>query len=159
MKKEDFFEVLGELDDDIVSGAKAPIQKKSNWKIWGAMAACLCLAAAAAAVFFHVQGMRSSASTPMGQGCFNAIVIDIADDTILVKCIKNDYGDIPMGDIPVGAEVEVSLNTLSSVEVPSLKMEDRIRVLYMGANTDTSPVTLRDTVSIFLLDENGVPIV
>lgn len=42
MKKEDFFEVLGELDDDIVKGAKAPVKKKMNWKIWGA-AACLCL--------------------------------------------------------------------------------------------------------------------
>lgn len=154
MKKEDFFEVLGELDDDIVSGAKAPIQKKLNWNIWGTVAACLCLAAAAAAVFFHLQGMRSSASTPMGQGYFNAIVIDIADDAILVECIKNFYGDIP-----VGAEVEVSLNTLSTEEIPPLQIEDHIRVLYMGANTDTSPVTLKDTISIFLLDKNGVPVI
>ena len=43
MKKEDFFEVLGELDDDIVKGAKIPMKKKMNWKAWGAMAACLCL--------------------------------------------------------------------------------------------------------------------
>ena len=45
MKKEDFFEVLGELDDDIVKGAKMIMKKKANWKIWGAMAACLCLIA------------------------------------------------------------------------------------------------------------------
>lgn len=43
MKKEDFFEVLGELDDDIVKGAKTSMKKKMNWKAWGAMAACLCL--------------------------------------------------------------------------------------------------------------------
>lgn len=137
-----------------MSGAKAPIQKKSNWKIRGAMAACLCLAIAAAAVYFHVQGMYGSASTPMGQGYFNAVVIEIADDTILVKCIKNDCGDIP-----VGAEVEVSLNTLSSEKIPPLQVEDHIRVVHMGANADTAPVTLQDTISIFLLDENGVPIV
>lgn len=43
MRKEDFFEVLGELDDDIVKEAKSPI-KKSNRKVWGTMAACLCFA-------------------------------------------------------------------------------------------------------------------
>lgn len=43
MRKEDFFEVLGELDDDIVKGAKITMKKKMNWKAWGAMAACLCL--------------------------------------------------------------------------------------------------------------------
>ena len=43
MRKEDFFEVLGELDDDIVKGAKITMKKKMNWKAWGAMAAYLCL--------------------------------------------------------------------------------------------------------------------
>lgn len=43
MKKEDFFEVLGKLDDDIVKGAKATVKKKMNRKAWGAVAACLCL--------------------------------------------------------------------------------------------------------------------
>ena len=45
MRKEDFFEVLGELDDDILKGAKTPVKKKVNWKVWGTMAACLVLAA------------------------------------------------------------------------------------------------------------------
>ena len=43
MRKEDFFEVLGDLDDDIVKGAKTTMKKKMNWKAWGTMAACLCL--------------------------------------------------------------------------------------------------------------------
>lgn len=50
MRKEDFFEVLGELDDDIVKGAKTPMKKKMNWKAWGTMAACLCLVVAAIAI-------------------------------------------------------------------------------------------------------------
>ena len=50
MKKEDFFEVLGELDDDIVKGAKTIMKKKMNWRPWGAMAACLCLVVVAAAL-------------------------------------------------------------------------------------------------------------
>ena len=35
MRKEDFFEVLGELDDDIVKGAKTIMKKKAYWKVWG----------------------------------------------------------------------------------------------------------------------------
>ena len=45
MKKEDFFEVLGELDDNIVKGAKTHMKKKLNWKVWSGMAACLALVA------------------------------------------------------------------------------------------------------------------
>lgn len=48
MTKEDFFEVLGELDDDLVKGAKMPVKADTNGKIrkpgwlkWGAVAACL----------------------------------------------------------------------------------------------------------------------
>ncbi len=47
MRKEDFFEVLGELDDDIVKGAKITMKKdkdkKPIWAKWGALAACLAL--------------------------------------------------------------------------------------------------------------------
>ena len=43
MRKDDFFEILGELDDDIVKGAKTTMKKKLNWKVWGTMAVCLCL--------------------------------------------------------------------------------------------------------------------
>lgn len=52
MRKEEFFEVLGELDDDMVKEAKAPMKRKVNWKVWSAMAACLAVAFIAGAVFF-----------------------------------------------------------------------------------------------------------
>ena len=52
MKKEDFFEVLGELDDDIVKGAKTTMKKK-NWKTWGAAAACLVLVLTVGVFVFH----------------------------------------------------------------------------------------------------------
>lgn len=50
MRKEDFFEVLGELEDDMVNGAKAA-GRKTNWKVWSAVAACLCLVVGAAALW------------------------------------------------------------------------------------------------------------
>ncbi len=45
MRKEDFFEVLGELDDDIVKGAETPVKKKISRKVWGTMAACIAVIA------------------------------------------------------------------------------------------------------------------
>lgn len=45
MKKEDFFELLGELDDDLVKGAELTMKKKINRKVlYGAVAACLVVA-------------------------------------------------------------------------------------------------------------------
>ena len=46
MRKEDFFEVLGELDDDFVKGAVSPSKKNITWKTAGTMAACLAVVAA-----------------------------------------------------------------------------------------------------------------
>lgn len=44
MRTEDFFEILGELDDRLVEEAGVPVGKKRNWKIMGTMAACITLA-------------------------------------------------------------------------------------------------------------------
>ncbi len=55
MRKEDFFEVLGELDDDIVKGAETIMKKKMNWKIWGTMAACLTLVFSIGALFINTR--------------------------------------------------------------------------------------------------------
>ena len=59
MRKEDFFEVLGELDDDIVEGAKIPMKVSKNnivvkhgWIKWASAAACFCLILTAAMVTF-----------------------------------------------------------------------------------------------------------
>lgn len=45
MKKEELFQVFGELEDDIVREAETPKKRKPGWRLWGTMAACLCLAA------------------------------------------------------------------------------------------------------------------
>lgn len=62
MKKEDFFEVLGELDDDIVKGAKTSMKKKINWRVWGTIAACFCLVA----VLVFVSNNNLSPKNPDG---------------------------------------------------------------------------------------------
>lgn len=64
MKKEDFFEVLGELDDDIVKGAKTTMKRKMNWKAWGAMAACLCLLVGTTAILWKNNSPAGGSSIP-----------------------------------------------------------------------------------------------
>lgn len=59
MKKEYLFEVIGELDDDIVKGAKTPmkVKKQTIWKSIGAMAACLCLVLCGTFMFDNQQSV------------------------------------------------------------------------------------------------------
>lgn len=64
MKKEDFFEVLGELDDNIVKGAKTSMKKKINWRVWGTMAACFCLIG----TIVFVSLIQSPQKNPGGDG-------------------------------------------------------------------------------------------
>jgi len=40
VRKEDFFEVLGDLDDDLVKEARAPMKKNMNRNVWRTVAAC-----------------------------------------------------------------------------------------------------------------------
>lgn len=55
MKVEDFCEILGDIDESYVEQAKTDRKaKRSGWMKWGAMAACLCLIAAGAAVVFQL---------------------------------------------------------------------------------------------------------
>ena len=60
MRKEDFFEVLGELDDDIVKGAA--MKRKRDRRVWGAIAACLCLVVGAAALLQRDEGISDPVS-------------------------------------------------------------------------------------------------
>lgn len=93
MKTEEFFEVLGEIDDDIVKDAQSLIKKNTNGKVrkiswvkWGAIAACLCLAISGAAAA-HQSGMFRAPAHPADADADgnNTITPAIEDDAI------NDY--------------------------------------------------------------------
>lgn len=105
---------------------------------------------------YHVDGKErgTQAEMPAGQGYFNAVVIEVSTDSILVECT-----DSFLGEIAVGSKVEVSTDNISSEEVPELKAGDNIRILYIGEITGTDTLVLEKTVSIFLLDENNEVIV
>ena len=147
---------MDNIDDDLISGAieyENKRAKKNNWLKWGAMAACLCLIVIGAFVAPGLIGDQN-VEQPLGQGFFNATVIEIENETVIVECIES-----MQGEISVGSKVQISTNTVSSETVPELEVGDNIRVLYIGKTTEGNTVVLKDTISIFLLDEKGEPIV
>ena len=147
---------MDNIDDDLISGAieyENKRAKKNNWLKWGAMAACLCLIVIGAFVAPGLIGDQN-VEQPLGQGFFNATVIEIENETVIVECIES-----MQGEISVGSKVQISTNTVSSEAVPKLEVGDNIRVLYIGKTTEGNTVVLKDTISIFLLDEKGEPIV
>lgn len=131
--------------------------KHSKWAMWGAFAACLCLVVGVF-IMTHIQTGQEQpgVESPAGQGCFNATVIEITDDSILVEC----YDSI-VGGISVGKKIQVSTNNISSERVPNLKLGDNIRILYIGnvSENEKELLILENTISIFLLDENGEVII
>lgn len=65
MRKEEFFDILGSLESDIVEEAEKPVKKKINWKICGATAACLVLIFAVGTAALHRQRDRGIATGPV----------------------------------------------------------------------------------------------
>ena len=77
MKKEDLFEVLGELDDDIVKGAMTPMKKKVNWKMlrMSAVAAVLAVVLIIPVAAYAVETVRYNAAVAY----LKDLGIDVAD--------------------------------------------------------------------------------
>ncbi len=153
-------------------------QSKSNnkraWVKWGAMAACgVVVVGITIPALNRDKGWTQEANeavlenditegkpeteegeeaeVPAGQGYFNANIIEIYDDFLLVECTE-----AMLGGIETGSRIKVEArNTLSDEKVPNLKVGDSIRVLYIGDITSEDVLALENTVSIFLLNEHG----
>jgi len=81
VRKEDFFEVLGNLDDDIVKGAKTPMEKQFSWKIWGTMAACLVLVCMLTIHFISLNNDGEATS----QGVADVAPMVYVNDTLYIQ--------------------------------------------------------------------------
>ena len=154
MNAAQFSRALGKVNEKyIMEAITYKKEKKSGWLKWGVLAACLCLVILST-VYIQLSKEKIEPSTPMGQGYFNATVIEVSDSSILVKCT-----DSFLDEIPVGSEVQVSTNTRSGEKVPEVEIGDNIRVLYIGEGTERNPYVLGDVISIFMVDENGEAII
>lgn len=83
MKKEDFFEVLGELDDNIVKGAKTHMKKKNSWKIWGSIAACFALVAVLGIGMRHSNTPDVINKKPVIN--FEGVVVAVDENSVTLK--------------------------------------------------------------------------
>ena len=89
MRKEDFFEALGELDDDIVKGAETSMKKKVNWIILGAIAACLALVCAV--VHFFPKDNGDEVTT---QGTADIAPMVYVNDTLYIQSsVQQGYSE------------------------------------------------------------------
>ena len=82
------------------------------------------------------------------QNYFNATVLEIHEDSILVECL-----DVTNGVVSQGEEVEVSTNVVSANGVPELEIGDNIRIV-CGEVTDSIPLKTEQVYAIYLLDED-----
>lgn len=95
--------------------------------------------------------VETEPETPgQGQNYFNAVVLEVNNDMILVKCTECENGAISVEN-----EVSIHMDTVSSEEVPILNVGDTIRVVYAGEVMETYPLQLQEVISIFWIDENG----
>lgn len=171
MKIERLVDAIGGIDDELIRAAvndDAFIMKQKRKKhiitVCIAGAACVCLAVGGflthsiisnryALDSGELTGISSGVdSVPMGQGFFNARVLEVRTGEILVECTES-YDEV----IQIGDKLVVSLDTLSDEKVPSVKVGDDLRILYFGEVKEQSDgvLTLEKTVSIFMLDEIG----
>lgn len=114
MRKEDFFEVLGKLDDDIVKGAKKPMKKKMNWKIWGTIAACLCVVLIGIFVIPHVNTSIPGRMDIPGSGDTGGVEGGEGMYSVAVFPPDKSEQDVMTADVTSLTEIEMMQNPLAA---------------------------------------------
>lgn len=112
MRKEAFFEVLGELDDDMVKGAEIPVRKPARWKRWGAAAACVALLAGLSGIAFAAEAKEYHAAVEFFED--NGLSME----GLSRSDVKAVYRDITTQHFTYGKTAEVIQQTVPGVEIP-----------------------------------------
>ena len=94
-------------------------------------------------------GSHSTEENENGQNYFNATVLEVYDDYILVECL-----DVTNGIVTSGEKAKVNTEVVSNDEVPELETGDNVRIVF-GATDDSIPLQVGNVFSIHLLDEEG----
>lgn len=80
---------------------------------------------------------------------FNAQVLEVKEKYILVKPYENT------DEIKSADKISVSLNVISTIPTPNLKVGDNVRIVYNGELAETYPAQILKVFAIYLLSDNG----
>lgn len=103
-------------------------------------------------IIFSLSGCRTQGK-PKGNPYFNATVLEIEENTILVKPFE--YED----ERKSGDKISVNTDVISTIDVPELEIGTEICVVYNGDIMESYPVRIKTVFAIYLLDENGEAII
>ena len=99
---------------------------------------------------FSLTGCKDT-ETLKGNPTFNATVLEIGENTILVEPFENE--EISTGEILVTTDV------ISKIEVTELEEGTEVCIVYNGEILETYPARIKTVFAIYLLDENGEAII
>lgn len=104
-------------------------------------------------IFVCILSLAGCQDNEKTQNFFNATVLEIREDSILVECL-----DVTNGVVSQGEEVEVSTKVVSANGVPELEIGDNVRIV-CGEVMDSIPLKAEQVFAIYFLDEDGNVIV
>ena len=92
----------------------------------------------------------AACSNEKGQDYFNAKVMEIKEDELILECtdLKNGL---------VGSTLSVSTNVVSADGIPQMEIGQEIRVVFDFSKVDKQdePVRIEHVYAIYVLDENN----
>lgn len=92
----------------------------------------------------------SGCENEAGQAYFNAIVLEVNEEYVEVRCSESFNSGIAVDE-----EFLVATDVVSGDGVPELNADDNIRVVFDGEIMESYPLQLGTIYAIYLLDENG----
>lgn len=97
---------------------------------------------------------RSYSAGDAGESFFNAVVLEITEDTVRVKPVDNE--NVSAQKQVVEAEsVLINADIVAADGLPELKNGDKIRIVYNGESIENDPLRINIVFNVYLFDENG----
>lgn len=95
------------------------------------------------------QLMETKDMQPNTNFYFNAEVLEVNEKNILVKP-DSDSNEIKSAD-----KISISLETISTIPVPTFQVGDRVRIVYNGEIAESYPAQINNVFAIYLLNDDG----
>ena len=140
MNSKKFSDAMSELDTKYVDKALnyKKKSKKTNWGKWGAVAACLCLVAAAISISHILNSTQDDTTTNViaTKMAFEAKVLEVQNGALIVDPIEGTPERELTESIAIDTEDLGELNTVEYVK--RAQIGDTIKVCYLKEDSDIS---------------------